>query len=60
MHFHLLLGYLVGGHSNAQQKTVVFRSVQRSILRAKADVELLPLLGVMQQVLARALQCWWL
>lgn len=60
MHFHLLLGYLVGGHSNAQQKTVVFRSAQRSILRAKADVELLPLLGVMQQVLARALQCWWL
>ena len=59
MHLRLLLGYLTGGRPNAQEKTGVFRSAQWSILRAKAGVELLPLLGVMLQALARALRCWW-
>lgn len=46
MHLHVLPGHLTGGHPNAREEMGWLRSTQWSILKAKAGVELAPLLGV--------------
>lgn len=46
MNLHVLPRYLMGGHPNAREKIGWFRSAQCSILKAKAAVELSPLLGL--------------
>lgn len=45
MHLCLLPGYLRGSHPSAQEKAGGFGSAQRSILSARAGVELPPLLA---------------